>query len=210
MFSYVVLKHMGCGTNLTFACVPKKYLSLRPFVTGWLADFSVLSPTHPGIKLGSSVDYQPGVVMMGSTVAFGTAILTFNNVYDSWRVRGITPAKAHEHVMSLHRKLLAGLDELDSEGRGNPFLCRKRLMILQPEAHRSHTLVFVQDNPTCAMLVVNYFAAHRITLDSRNTFVRFGLGLNHNPEDIDRVLSALACWNNDINVNETTPVESFA
>ena len=196
----VVLKHMGCGTNLAFATVPKKYCSLRPFITGWLADFSVLSPTHTGIKIGSPVEYQPGVVMMGSTVAFCSAVLTFNNVYDAWQERGITPGSAHEHVM--HQQLLDGLDKLEAEGKSNPFLCRKRLMILQPEAYRSNTLVFVQDNPTCAMLVVNYFATHRITLDSRNTFLRFGVGLNHHSEDIERVLNVLALWVTDSAVPE--------
>lgn len=189
---------MGCGTNLAFACVPKKYCSLRPLITGWLADFSVLSPTHTGIKLGSPVDYQPGVVLMGSTVAIGTAILTFNNVIDEWKQRNITPSSAHEHIMSLHRQLLNGLDELELKKLSNPFICRKRLLILQPEEYRSHTLVFVQENPMCAMLTVNYFALHRITLDSRNTYVRFGIGLNHNYEDIIRVLDVLSKWNLDI------------
>jgi hypothetical protein len=188
---------MGCGTNLTFATVPKKYCSLRPFVTGWLADFSVLAPTHTGVKIGSPVDYQPGVVMMGSTVAFCSAVLTFNNVYDAWEERGITARTSHDHVISLHRQLLEGFDRLEAQGKSNPFVCRKRLMILQPEEYRSNTLVFVQENPACAMLVVNYFATHKITLDSRNTFVRFGVGLNHNPEDIERVLNVLSQWSVD-------------
>jgi len=39
-----VLKHVGAGANLAFAVVPECYYSkLRPVLTGWLADVSVLS-----------------------------------------------------------------------------------------------------------------------------------------------------------------------
>ena len=101
------------------------------------------------------------------------------------------------YYRSLHRYLLAGLDKLDKAGKGNPWICRRRLLCLVDEPHRSHTLVFVQDTPAIAMRTCEYVKAFNINIDSRKTFVRVGLGLNHNPEDIDRFLEALSWYTNN-------------
>lgn len=44
-----LLKHVGCGANAAFMSLPAQ-LRLRPVVTGWLADDSVLAPGSRGLR----------------------------------------------------------------------------------------------------------------------------------------------------------------
>jgi selenocysteine lyase/cysteine desulfurase len=51
-----MLKHAGCGANCAFMTLPAQLAaSVRPVLTGWLADPSVLSPSSPGISFGFEV-----------------------------------------------------------------------------------------------------------------------------------------------------------
>lgn len=50
---------VGCGANCAFMTLPKR-LGVRPLLTGWLADPSVLSPGSAGIQIGSEVGVLQG------------------------------------------------------------------------------------------------------------------------------------------------------
>ena len=64
---------------------------------------------------------------------------------------------------------------------------------LLPRESRSHTLVFDQPSAVDAKIVVEALRQnHGIEIDSRKRHVRIGFGYNHNPEDIDRLLHAIA------------------
>ena len=55
-----LLKHAGCGANAAFVVTPPG-LDLRPVLTGWLADPSVLAPGSAGILIGSEVRGHAGL-----------------------------------------------------------------------------------------------------------------------------------------------------
>lgn len=191
-----LLKHLGCGANLCLAVVPARVAKLKPFITGWLSDFSVLAPDSEGIKHGSDVGYMPGVTFMGSTPSFNMPVVTFNNVIEGWRQCNISISTIHNHVIGLHERFLDGLDEMEKAGKGNEFINRRRLLCYQDAPHRSHTLVFVQDSAGVSMRLVDYVASYGITIDSRKVYVRIGFGFNHNPEDVDRLIKVLTAYGN--------------
>ena len=192
-----ILKHMCCGPNLSIGVVPKKYGNLRPLITGWRADPSVLPAVSPGMSIGDPVPFIPGLNMYGSTPAFNYGIITFNHVSAAWEACGVTVAKIHQHVLSIHHRFIDGLKKLKAEGRENPYICIDRYLY-QPEATRSHTLVFVQENPSESKVVVEYLSSHSIAIDNRKTYLRLGIGFNHNPEDIDNLLDVLSKYNQKV------------
>jgi len=104
-----MLKHVASGANCAFMVAPAT-LPLRPMLTGWLADPSVLAAESDGLKLGSEVGYCPGLSLMGGTPAFAPSLLIFNEVMRRWEERGIEVGRVHGHVMKLHDRFLAGLE----------------------------------------------------------------------------------------------------
>ena len=207
-----MLKHVGSGANCAFMVSPAK-LHLRPLLTGWLADPSVLAPESDGLKLGSEVGYCPGLSLMGGTPAFAPALLTFNEVMRRWQERGISVGQVHAHVMKLHDRFLIGLeskaaaDEQDQAppapadaapaagagaGAASAGIRLDTLHSLLPKESRSHTLVFDQPSAADAKAVVQTLRkSHGIEIDSRKMYVRIGFGFNHNPEEVDRLLRAI-------------------
>lgn len=196
-----VLKHVGGGANLCFAVVPPCYKNLRPLFTGWLADVSVLGPGSHGVSIGSDVGYTPGLALMGSTPAFHSPILVFNHVMHLWRAHKLTVAYAHQHVMALQQRFLAGLAGLEGRSRGPNLAINMSKLVkasrvpgrceVEEEAYRSHTLVFLQASPEEASAAVKTLRDQGIGIDCRGSLVRIGFGLNHNPEDVDRIISAI-------------------
>ncbi len=186
-----VLKHVGAGANLAFAVVPDCYYSkLQPVLTGWLADVSVLS-NGKGVSMGDNVGYSDGLRLMGSTPSFHSSIALFNHVMRLWVAHHITVPFAHNHVMRLQERFLNGLKKLEDSGATNVFISTSRLALSTSSNVQSHTLVFLQVSPEDAKRAVDMLKSQGIAIDCRKTFLRIGFGLNHNPEDVDRLLSAL-------------------
>ena len=192
-----MLKHVGSGANCAFMVCPKQ-LSIRPLFTGWLADPSVLTPQSNGLRLGSEVGYCPGLSLQGGTPAFAPSLLIFNEVMSRWQERGITVTRVHDHVMKLHDRFIAGLEQAARTGlpgqqeQVSVGIRLDSLHSLLPRETRSHTLVFDQPSAADAKMVVETLRQHHgIEIDSRKRHVRIGFGYNHNPEDIDRLLQAI-------------------
>jgi len=191
-----MLKHVGSGANCAFMVCPTQ-LSLRPMLTGWLADPSVLAPESNGLVLGSKVGYCPGLSLQGGTPAFTPSLLIFNEVMSRWQEGGITVARVHDHVMDLHDLFIAGLKEQQrrqKQQQDDDIGIKLTLLhSLLPRESRSHTLVFDQPSAAYAKMVVETLRQnHGIEIDSRKQHVRIGFGYNHDPEDIDRLLRAIA------------------
>lgn len=193
-----MLKHVASGANCAFMVAPAT-VTLRPMLTGWLADPSVLAAESDGLKLGSEVGYCPGLSLMGGTPAFAPSLLTFNEVMRRWEERGIEVTRVHGHVMKLHDRFLAGLkvkqeadDSAPAEHGATAGIKLENLHSLLHRDSRSHTLVFDQPTAADAKLVVeNLRKVHSIEIDSRKTYVRVGFGFNHHPEEVDRLLRAI-------------------
>ena len=196
-----MLKHVGSGANAAFLVAPT-HVPLRPLLTGWLADPSVLAPDSDGLKLGSAVGYAPGLSLMGGTPAFAPSLLVFNEVMRRWVERGITVERVHGHVMRLHERFLDGLkdraesaSDAGSNAAGSGGIRLSSLHSLLPASCRSHTLVFDQPSAEAAKAVVNVLRkSHGIEIDSRKTFVRVGFGYSHHAEEVDRLLRAVGCF----------------
>ena len=188
------LKHAGAGANCCFMTVPPG-AKLEPVVTGWLADPSVLGP-GPGVVHGSPVRFCRGRALRGGTEGFFGCLVRFNAVMDAWAAEGVTVRRVHAHVMSLHRAFLAALRARGaSAGRRRPLLCAAALWRggeAQPEAVRSHTLVFRCESEQAAQAVVGAMARSGIAVDCRRDFVRVGFGPNHSHADVRALLDATA------------------
>ena len=186
-----VLKHVGAGANLAFAVVPDCYYNkLQPVLTGWLADVSVLS-NGKGVSMGDNVGYSDGLRLMGSTPSFHSSMVLFNHVMRLWVAHRITVPFAHNHVMRLQERFLNGLKKLEASGATNVYISTSRLALSSSSHVLSHTLVFLQSSPEDAKQAVDMLKSQGVAIDCRKTFLRIGFGLNHNPEDVDRLLSAL-------------------
>jgi selenocysteine lyase/cysteine desulfurase len=203
-----MLKHMSSSDNMAFAVLPTSvHSTCRPMLTGWLADLSVLGGTSPGISMGSAVNFTPGYQLMGSTPSFHTTLLTFNAVMDVWAKHGMSVDFAHEHVMQLQEAFLGGLQEyeasastvgndLPSTGKptGHKVINSSTLSSWSrhdARASRSHTLVFVTQDPSEAAAAVAQFHALGIAIDSRKCFIRIGFGLNHSLQDVARLVDVV-------------------
>lgn len=200
IFLASALKHIGAGPNLAIALLPPKYSNLRPLLTGWLADVSVLGSTNAGIRMGSSVGYTPGLTLMGSTPSFLSSLVLFNETMRLWQSHDVTVDFVHQHVMQLQRMFLRGLA---TQKVAHPFINMTTLMRQESATYDdsedlqgslaclSHTLVFQQSCVEHAAQAVTELATQNIAIDSRKVYVRVGFGLAHNPEDIDKLLNAL-------------------
>ncbi len=181
------LKHVAAGANCAFLVVPPGTGELRPLLTGWLADPTVLAAESEGIKLGSEVGYLQGYSCMGGTPAFAPSLLIFNEVIRRWKERGITVKDVHGHVMSLHRRFISGIQGM--VGRHGGGSCWGDMCRLNEEGVRSHTIVFKMSSPAVAKCVVSLLDRLDMEVDSRKFYVRIGFGFNHSAEDVDLLLS---------------------
>lgn len=184
-----MLKHVGSGANSSFLVVPEgRTGELQPLFTGWIADPSVLSPESKGIKIGSDVGYIPGFALQGGTPAFAPSLLIFVEVMRRWKEKKVTVELAHDHVMSLHRVFVRGIEDMVKRAGGKS--CWKGMRELAEEGIRSHTITFVVETPSIAKRVVELMANFgNVEVDSRKVYVRFGFGFNHNVEDVIALLS---------------------
>ena len=145
-----------------------------------------------GISLGSEVGYTPGKILMTSTPSFVHPLVCFNKVMDLLEQNEITTHYIHQHVILLQRRFFKGLDDLEKKGECSIHISPKTLQKpLAPEFCRSHVLVFVQKSTEEASECIRLLRKHKIGIDSRKHYVRLGFGLNHNPEDVERLLACL-------------------
>jgi len=141
--------------------------------------------------MGDEVGYSDGLRLMGSTPSFHSSMALFNHVMRLWVAHHITVPFAHNHVTRLQERFLNGLKKLEASGAMNVFISSTRIAMSSSSNIRSHTLVFLQSSPDDAKRAVDMLKSQGIAIDCRKTFLRIGFGLNHNPEDVDRLLSAL-------------------
>jgi len=179
-----VLKHVASGPNCAFILVPPS-IELKPLVTGWLADPTVLGPESEGVGLGMVANYFPGLALQGSTPAFGNALLLFNETMRRWKEGGLSVDFAHRHVVSLQETFLSNL------ATSGPLSCSTLVNPSPPEV-RSHTISFnVGDTSLTKKLVETLASDHNIEVDARRGFLRVGFGLNHNSDDVDKLIHAV-------------------
>lgn len=169
-------KYAMGGEGCCFLHCPPGY-ALRPRDTGWFAAFSALESAQEGVGYGDG-----GARFLGAT--FDPVGLYRQRAVFAWLEElGIDAAAIREHVLALQARFLDGLDSLRQ-----PRLSSQRLLV-PTAARRGNFLAFETAE---ALALVNALGERGVIADARSDRLRFGFGLYHQPDDIDRLLERLA------------------
>lgn len=170
-------KYAMSGEGICFLHAPPGY-GERPRDTGWFAGFGALESSEPGM-----VGYgRDGSRFLGAT--FDPAgLYRLNAVMDLLVRLRLDIADIHRHA---HRLQASFLRELAAMAL--PALHPERLVVPLANRDRGNFLTFRTDS--AADLHRRLLAAGIVT-DYRGDRLRFGFGIYHDAEDIDRLMDAL-------------------
>lgn len=172
-------KYAQGGEGACFLYVPPATRH-RPFYTGWFAELSHLS------AVGNNVGYPTDALQYaGSTMDF-SALYRLIAVMDQFQKMGLTVDKIHSYIQQNQTLFLNTLDALN-----HPLFNRKHLLMKEPENH-GHFLTFGLESDEVTQSTVKALAAKKIKTDSRGNRLRFGFGLYHDVNSIQRACSILA------------------
>ena len=170
-------KYAMSGEGACFLAVPPG-CELRPIDTGWYASFDTLE-APPGGAVAYAAD---GFRFWGATFD-ASGLYRFNAAMDWLACEGISIAQVHAHALALQKRFLDGL----ARSRPGPLLPERLVPAL--EAPRGNFLAFDVDD---ADELHRRIAAQSVTIDRRGHILRFGFGIYHDAEDVDRLLVVLA------------------
>lgn len=151
---------------------------LRPVDTGWFATFSTMTGPQ-----GNQVPYSDdGFRFWGAT--FDSCGLYRLNASMEWLAStGTTHADVHRHAHRMQDRFLAGLEKLALRE------LRVQDLVPPPGTPRGNFLVFdVDDAEDRYQRITNA----GIGIDRRDRRLRFGFGVYHDDEQVDRLLETLA------------------
>jgi len=170
-------KYAMSGEAVCFAHCPPGY-GERPRNTGWFAGFGSL---REGVA--DRIPYSgDGLRFMGATFD-PTPVYRFNAVMDLWDAEGVRVADLHAHVATLQERFLDGLDP---EPAGPVRV--SNLVPSRAVRRRGHFLTFRDPD---AQRAFDRLLAENVVTDVRGDRLRFGFGIYHDPEDVDRLLGRL-------------------
>jgi selenocysteine lyase/cysteine desulfurase len=147
----------------------------RPEITGWFAEFDDLS-LPPG-----SVGYLPDARRFMGATFDATGLYRFVAVRDMLADEGLTTATISAHVATLRDRLLAGI--------GDTPLGAARL--LNPPGNGPQARFLAFEHPQ-AQDWKKWLEHEDVITDVRGDVLRVGIGLYHDPIDIDRLLEVVA------------------
>ena len=167
-------KYAMAGEGACFLHCPPGWAE-RPRATGWFAGFGALSEAPQG-----AVPYpHDGRRFLGATFD-PSGLFRFDATMRWLQEAGVTVAQIHAHAHALQERFVAGL-----AGTG---LDAGRLVVPLGERRRGNFLAF--DLPDAAAWQAR-LAAARIVTDHRGSRLRFGFGLHHTEEEVERLLERL-------------------
>jgi selenocysteine lyase/cysteine desulfurase len=170
-------KYAQAGEGFGYLHVPAG-CRLRPVNTGWFSRFSALSAAP-----GAGVEYpDDGFRFWGATFE-PTGAYRFNAAMDLLAREGVTVGTIHAHVRSLEERLLTGL-----EREGLRTLSPEWLVTPRDLRRQGHFLTFRFPG---APALFEALRARKVETDLRGDRIRFGFGIYHDPEDVDRLLERL-------------------
>ncbi len=170
-------KYAMSGEGACFLAVPPG-CALRPVDTGWYASFEALE-AQPGGPVPYAGD---GFRFWGATFD-ASGLYRFNAAMDWLAAQGITIARVHAHAGELQKRFLDGL------ARSRPGPLTPERLVPPIAAPHGNFLAFDVD---AAEEVHARIAAQAVTIDRRGRRLRFGFGIYHDAEDVDRLLVVLA------------------
>ncbi|MEO0651302.1 MAG: aminotransferase [Planctomycetota bacterium] len=175
-------KYAMSGEGCCFLHAPPGVVE-RPVHTGWFAGFDALAgptpdavqyPAHAGRFLGSTFDPTP-------LFRFDCALRTLAEA-------GLDAHAIHAHVRDLQERFLLRLEAGEIPTLRADELLPRRVDSEGRVRDRGHFLTFRR--PDAGELQARLLAAGIVT-DSRGDRLRFGFGIYHDPEDLDRLVERL-------------------
>jgi len=174
-------KYAQSGEGVCFLHVPAG-CRLRPLDTGWFATFGRLSESPPSSS-SSEVEYaEDGFRFSGATFD-PTGLYRLNAVMDWLEGLGLSVDRIHAHVRGLEQSLL---DRLERERL--PSLPASSLVTPRSLDSQGHFLTFRLPH---AGALAQGLAERGVDVDVRGDRIRFGFGLYHDAEDLDRLFDRL-------------------
>ena len=169
-------KYAQSGEGCAFLAVPAG-CAMRPLATGWYSEFGKLS--GDAVR---EVGYGDKAFRFWGSTFDASGLYRFNAVMQWLHDLGITPERIHTHSEAMQREFLAAL-------------ARKKLdaipvAALVPGAGSPRGNFCTFDLPD-AENIAGRLAAQRIRVDRRGSRLRFGFGVYHDHEFLDRLLDRM-------------------
>ncbi len=164
-------KYAMAGEGAAFMHAPPGY-GPRPEITGWYAEFADLEGPQDGVGFGRGGDR-----FMGATFD-PSGLYRFNAVFQMLADEGLSTAAVSAHVDGLQEQFL----DLVASGEAGPF---KDAELLNPRNGKPHARFLAFRHPDAQAWKAALMEANAVT-DVRDDVLRVGLGLYHDPEDVDR------------------------
>jgi kynureninase len=170
-------KYAMAGEGACFLAVPPG-TTLRPLATGWFADFEGLSGTQQ-----SAVGYGDGGMRFFGATFDPSGLYRFNAVMRWLADLGVDVAMIHAHVQGLQQRFIDAL-------RRAPIRALPIDRLVPPLGEpRGNFLTFALAQ---AEAVEAALTDHHIRVDRRRDRVRFGFGVYHDDDFIDRLMPRLS------------------
>jgi selenocysteine lyase/cysteine desulfurase len=171
-------KYAQAGEGFGYLHVPHG-CRLRPVDTGWFSRFSALTASPR-----AGVEYpDDGFRFWGATFE-PTGAYRFNAAMDFLERESLSVARVHQHVHALQDRFVAGLEH-DLHGA----LPAQTLVTPRDLRHQGNFLTFRLPE---APRIFRALQERRVETDLRGDRLRFGFGLYHDADDVDRLLERLA------------------
>src|SRR5258706_10268702 len=151
---------------------------LRPVDTGWFATFSAMTGPQ-----GGEVPYSDDGFRFWGATYDSCGVYRLNAAMDWLASTGKTLADVHRHAHAMQDRFLAGLERLALDE------LRVRDLVPPPGTARGNFLVFDVDD---AEAKHGRITAAGIGIDRRDRRLRFGFGVYHDDDQVDRLLVALS------------------
>jgi len=170
-------KYAMAGEGAAYLCIPPG-CDLRPVDTGWFASFDTLTG-----KPGERVPYGEGAMRFWGATFDPTGVYRLNAAMDWLVSTGVTIAEVHRHSTALQKHFL------DQLARLAPGPIDARHLLPPAGVPRGNFLVFDVDG---AEELNERFKREQILIDRRDRRLRFGFGVYHDEEMVQRLVAAVA------------------
>lgn len=169
-------KYLSAGEGACFLVAPQNS-NLRPWQTGWFADFSSLEN-----EKYNSVQYAPGAARFAGATFDPTGWYRFNAVRAWQKQLGLTVELVHQHVRDLQDYFVQRLQN------SNLRLAKSNIIGFCEAQDWGHFLCIETRDP---QKIVKTLRSKDVFIDARKSFLRFGFGYYQTKEDIDRLIQVL-------------------
>ncbi|MFQ6018235.1 MAG: hypothetical protein ACE5KF_08555 [Kiloniellaceae bacterium] len=170
-------KYAMAGEGIAFLHAPPGY-GPRPRDTGWFAAFGALEAGAAG-----AVAYGADGTRFSGATFDPAGLYRLEAVLDWLRALDLTVADIHAWVHRLQRRFVAALSGLGL-GALNP----AQLVVPLEEKNRGHFLTFRTPD---AGRIYRRLLEENVVTDYRGDRLRFGFGLYHDEEDVERLVHEL-------------------